>query len=91
MIYESRPNVTVDAFAMAFKSGNAILLKGGKEIKHTNKILVKIIKQSLAGQKINGRVVRDLNGLDKKMIRELLSNRQEEMSRSLPYRKAKSL
>lgn len=76
MIYESRPNVTVEAFTLAFKSGNAILLKGGKEIKYTNKILVKLIKESLTGQKINGRVVSDLSGLDKRLTGELLNNRQ---------------
>lgn len=75
MIYESRPNVTIDAFAMAFKSGNAILLKGGKEIKHTNNILVKLIKKSLTDKKINGNIVRDLSGLDKNLVGELLSNR----------------
>lgn len=76
IIYESRPNVTVEAFALAFKSGNGILLKGGKEIEYTNKILVKLINKSLASQKITGRVVRDLSGLDKKMVSALLDNRQ---------------
>ena len=75
MIYESRPNVTIDAFAMAFKSGNAILLKGGKEIKYTSRILVKLIKKSLTDKKINSNVVSNLNGIDKKMVSELLSNR----------------
>lgn len=76
MIYESRPNVTIEAFTMAFKSGNAILLKGGKEIMHTNKILVKLIRRSLADKKINSLVVSDLSGLDKKMANELLINRR---------------
>lgn len=49
IIYESRPNVTVDAFALAFKSGNAIILKGGKEAIHTNTILEKIIRENLRG------------------------------------------
>ena len=75
MIYESRPNVTIDAFAMAFKSGNAILLKGGKEIKYTSRILVKLIKKSLTDKKINSNVVSNLNGIDKKMVSELLNNR----------------
>lgn len=47
MIYESRPNVTVDAFILAFKSGNGIILKGGSEAENTNIILVKIIKKVL--------------------------------------------
>ena len=43
VIYESRPNVTVDAFALAFKSGNAIVLRGGKEAAHSNRKLVEIL------------------------------------------------
>lgn len=43
MIYESRPNVTIDAFALAFKSGNAVVLKGGKEAYYSNKAFVTCI------------------------------------------------
>jgi glutamate-5-semialdehyde dehydrogenase len=45
MVYESRPNVTVDAMGLAFKSGNAIILRGGSEAIHSNKILMKIIQE----------------------------------------------
>ena len=45
MIYESRPNVTVDAMGLAFKSGNAIILRGGSEAIHSNRILMKIINK----------------------------------------------
>ncbi len=47
MIYESRPNVTIDASVLAFKSGNAIILKGGKEAEFSNQILAKIFKTVL--------------------------------------------
>ncbi len=47
MIYESRPNVTIDAASLAFKSGNAIVLKGGKEAKYSNKILSDIFSSVL--------------------------------------------
>lgn len=47
IIYESRPNVTVDAFALALKSGNAILLRGSSSALHSNLALVKIIKDAL--------------------------------------------
>lgn len=47
IIYESRPNVTVDAFALAYKSGNAILLRGSSSALESNKALVKIIKAGL--------------------------------------------
>lgn len=47
MIYESRPNVTVDAAVLSLKSGNAVLLKGGKEAMHSNLALIKIMKDAL--------------------------------------------
>ncbi|MGE3611836.1 MAG: glutamate-5-semialdehyde dehydrogenase [Bacteriovoracaceae bacterium] len=47
MIFESRPNVIVDGAALAIKSGNSIVLKGGKEAHHTNKILFNIITQAI--------------------------------------------
>ncbi|HEP1537216.1 TPA: glutamate-5-semialdehyde dehydrogenase [Streptococcus pyogenes] len=47
MIFESRPNVSVDAFSLAFKTNNAIILRGGKDAFHSNKALVKLIRQSL--------------------------------------------
>lgn len=47
MIYEARPNVTVDAAALAIKSGNAIILRGGKEALLTNLAIVKVIQEAL--------------------------------------------
>ena len=48
MIYEARPNVTADAFALAFKTRNAVILKGGKEAINSNKAIVKVIKIALS-------------------------------------------
>ncbi len=48
MIYESRPNVTIDASVLAFKSGNAIILKGGKEAEYSNQILAKLFQDVLS-------------------------------------------
>lgn len=48
IIYESRPNVTVDAFALAYKSGNAILLRGSKVALQSNNAIVNVIKNALA-------------------------------------------
>lgn len=48
IIYESRPNVTVDAAALCIKSGNAAILRGGKEAIHSNKILMKVMQQAVA-------------------------------------------
>ncbi len=48
MIYESRPNVTVDAAALCVKSGNAAILRGGKEAIHTNRALHRVLADALA-------------------------------------------
>jgi glutamate-5-semialdehyde dehydrogenase len=47
IIYESRPNVTIDAFALAYKSGNAILLRGSSSAIESNRAIVKVIKEAL--------------------------------------------
>ena len=47
IIYESRPNVTTDAASLAFKSGNAVILRGGKEAFFSNQLLVKLLQQTL--------------------------------------------
>ena len=48
-IYESRPNVTVDAAGLCVKSGNAVILRGGKESLHTNQALYAVLRDSLEG------------------------------------------
>lgn len=48
MIYEARPNVTADAFALCFKTGNCVILKGGKDAIHSNMAIVKALKSALA-------------------------------------------
>ncbi|HIZ52413.1 MAG TPA: glutamate-5-semialdehyde dehydrogenase, partial [Candidatus Enterococcus avicola] len=47
IIYESRPNVTTDAASLCFKTGNAVILRGGKEAIHSNQQLVKILQETL--------------------------------------------
>lgn len=47
VIYESRPNVTIDVFSLCFKTGNAVILKGGKEALHSNSVLVDLIQEVL--------------------------------------------
>ncbi|AYG00665.1 glutamate-5-semialdehyde dehydrogenase [Lactococcus allomyrinae] len=47
MIFESRPNVTIDAFSLCFKTGNSVLLRGGSDALFSNMVLVKIIKENL--------------------------------------------
>ena len=51
IIYESRPNVTVDAFSLAYKSGNAILLRGSSSAYNSNKEIVRVIKEALSKTK----------------------------------------
>ncbi len=48
IIYEARPNVTADAFGLCFKTGNAVILKGGKDAIHSNKAIVKVLRMALA-------------------------------------------
>lgn len=48
VIYEARPNVTADVFALCFKSGNAVILKGGKDAAHSNEAIVAVLQQTLA-------------------------------------------
>lgn len=74
VIYESRPNVTIDAFGMAFKSGNSILLKGGEEIRNTNHIFERLIRESLRKGKIDERIVYDLSMIARETSRELMEN-----------------
>ncbi|MEG2774744.1 MAG: glutamate-5-semialdehyde dehydrogenase [Acetivibrio sp.] len=47
IIYESRPNVTADAFALCFKTGNGVILRGGSDALHSNKKIVEILKEAL--------------------------------------------
>lgn len=54
IIYESRPNVTVDAFALAYKSGNAILLRGSSSALKSNKAIVAAIKEGLSSSEAQG-------------------------------------
>ena len=50
VIYEARPNVTCDVFSLCLRSGNACVLKGGSDAEHSNRALVRLIHETLAGQ-----------------------------------------
>lgn len=52
IIYEARPNVTADAFALCLKTGNAVILRGGKEAIHSNMAIVKVIQEALKEEDI---------------------------------------
>lgn len=57
MIFESRPNVSIDAFSLAFKTNNAIILRGGKDAINSNKALIAIARETLAKAGYNPNVV----------------------------------
>lgn len=76
MIYESRPNVTVDAASLCFKSGNAVILRGGSEAFFSNKVLVKIISQVLRKNGIHPAVVSMVPGTDRAAMKDLLAMSQ---------------
>ncbi|MDX9864312.1 MAG: glutamate-5-semialdehyde dehydrogenase [Anaerolineaceae bacterium] len=72
VIYEARPNVTVDITGLALKSGNAVILRGGSETLNTNRALIRIIRQAMheAGLPENG--VQFIDSPDRALIGELL-------------------
>lgn len=72
MIYEARPNVTVDAFALCFKAGNACVLKGGSDAIHSNQALVKIIQNILKKHGIDPHVIHLLPA-NRTAVRSLLA------------------
>ena len=52
IIYEARPNVTADAFGLCLKTGNAVILRGGKEAIHSNKAIVKVLQDALVASNV---------------------------------------
>lgn len=72
MIYESRPNVTIDASALCIKSGNAVILRGGKEALNSNSILVKIIREAIIANGLNPNMVSFIDNPDRELMKELL-------------------
>jgi glutamate-5-semialdehyde dehydrogenase len=73
MVYESRPNVTVDAAALCLKSGNAVLLRGGKEARETNAALTQVLRDALAECELPQEAVVMVPPGDRAEIEELVS------------------
>jgi len=73
VIYESRPNVTSDVASLCFKSGNAVILKGGSEAINTNKTLAKLFRRALKENKINEDFIQFIDSSDRKMVDFMLS------------------
>ncbi|MBI1883024.1 MAG: glutamate-5-semialdehyde dehydrogenase [Chlamydiae bacterium] len=76
IIYESRPNVTVDSAGLCFKSGNAVILRGGSEAIHTNQILAQILGEALSKVKISSDAIQLIEMTDREAIFELLKMSQ---------------
>ena len=73
VIYESRPNVTSDVASLCFKSGNALILKGGKEAYNSNKILSKLFRSSLKKNNINENFVQFIHSKNRGVVDFLLT------------------
>ena len=76
IIYESRPNVTVDAAALCLKAGNSTILRGGSEAIHSNRILAGIIQDALESEGLPREIVQVLPVTDREAVTHLL--KQEE-------------
>ncbi len=76
IIYESRPNVTIDAAALCLKSGNACILRGGSEAIHSNQAIAECIKKGLQGAGVSTDVVQVVNITDREAVSELISLNQ---------------
>lgn len=89
MIYEARPNVTTDAAAVAIKSGNAVILKGGSESLRTNQVLAKAMREAAVESGLPEDTVQLIESTDHAVVSELL--KQEEYIDLIIPRGGKSL
>ncbi len=76
IIYESRPNVTVDCAALCLKSGNAAILRGGSEAFNTNMVLAEIISKSIAAAGLDADCVQIIPTSDRAVLTEMLKLRE---------------
>jgi glutamate-5-semialdehyde dehydrogenase len=74
-IYEARPNVTVDITALALKSGNAVVLRGGSAAERTNRVLVELIREALESAGVPGDAVQTVDDLGRDGARQLMQAR----------------
>lgn len=72
IIFESRPNVTADAFGLCFKSGNSVILKGGKEAIHSNIAITKIIREGLKEKFLNEDAVILIENTDREVTSKFM-------------------
>lgn len=67
IIYEARPNVTADAFGLCFKTGNAVILKGGKDAFYSNQAITKVLQEALEGEEICRQAVQLIENNDREV------------------------
>jgi glutamate-5-semialdehyde dehydrogenase len=75
MVYEGRPNVTVDAFGLALKSGNAALLRGSASAAHSNEALVSVLRAALQSEDLPADAVQLLSAADRSTVTHLIQAR----------------
>lgn len=75
MIYESRPNVTVDAAALCIKAGNSVILRGGSEAIHSNMALAQILQEAMAGTVIDQEAVQVVPFTEREAVQTLLEQK----------------
>jgi glutamate-5-semialdehyde dehydrogenase len=73
IIYESRPNVTIEAGALCIKSSNAVILKGGSEAINTNRILTQILREAAQSEGFPSEAIQFIDTTDREAVKELLS------------------
>lgn len=76
IIYESRPNVTADAFALCFKAGNAAILKGGSDALSSNEAITRVLQSALESCQVNPNAVQLIATADRSAAREFMKMRE---------------
>ncbi len=84
VIFESRPNVTSDVASLCFKSGNAVILKGGSEAINTNRILVKLFREALKQNNVDENYIQFVDTKNKKAVDIMLSKMKEYIDVIIP-------
>ena len=84
VIFESRPNVTSDVAGLCFKSGNAVILKGGSEAINTNRILAKLFRLALKKNNVDENYIQFVDSKNRKMVDIMLSKMKKYIDVIIP-------
>jgi glutamate-5-semialdehyde dehydrogenase len=76
IIYEARPNVTADAFGLCFKTGNAVILKGGKDAFYSNRAITEVIREALVSGKITADAIQLIEDNDRAVTTAFMKLKQ---------------